>query len=410
MNILLVNKYHFPKGGADRAYLDMGALFERAGHSVAYFAMQHPKNFPTPWEKYFVSGIDYEEAHHVGIVEKVRIVRNILWNAEAERNMEQLLKEFHPDIVHLHNIYHQLSPSILHPIKKRAIPTVMTLHDYKLVSPNYSLFVCGRIWEETKGGAYWKCVRDRCVKDSVAKSMVCAAEAYFHKRIDAYGAIRTFLSPSRFLLEKFREFGFDRPIEYLPNPLTPFPTDMSNTVLPKDAPFLFLGRLSAEKGVDVLIRAMQEYQGSSKLCIAGEGPARASLEMLVREIGMSEKVKFLGHLSGLELESARNSAKAILIPSRWYENMPYVLTESLAAGKIVVAANRGGIPERIRHSENGFLFDPEDVVSIADALREVDDCDSLPIQRAARMSAEDLREEVYIRNLLGIYESLGVGH
>lgn len=286
----------------------------------------------------------------------------------------------------------------------------MTLHDYKLVSPNYSLFVRGKIWEETKNGAYWKCVRDRCVKDSVAKSAVCVAEAYFHKWIDAYGAIQKFLSPSRFLIDKFREFGFDRPIEYLPNPLSPFPEDMSDVALLQDAPFLFLGRLSAEKGVDMLIHAMQEYRGLSKLCIAGEGPERVSLEALVKDLGIGKRVKFLGHLFGSELELVRKSAKAILIPSRWYENMPYVLTESLAAGKVVVAANRGGIPERIHHGENGFLFDPEDTASIANVLREVDHCNTLPIQHAARTSSEDLREELYIRNLLGIYKSLGVKH
>lgn len=410
MNILLVNKYHFAKGGADRAYLDMGAMLERAGHSVAYFSMKHSKNLPTPWERYFVSGIDYENSDRLGLSEKIRAAKNIIWNREAEQSMSRLLDEFHPDIVHMHNIYHQLSPSILRPIKKRGIPIIMTLHDYKLVSPNYSLFARGKIWEETKNGTYWTCVRDRCVKDSYAKSIVCAAEAYVYKWIGAYHAIQTFLSPSKFLIEKFKEFGFTHPIEYFPNPLVPFPEDFSEMMPAKDAPFLFLGRLSAEKGIDTLLRGMREYSGPSKLFIAGEGPERENLEALTEELGIGDRIRFLGYLSGSELEVTRKLAKAILIPSRWYENMPYVLTESLGAGKIVVAADRGGIPERIRHGENGFLFDPEDTASIAKILREVDTCDVLPIQHSARVSVDDLREAIGIQNLVRLYSSLCVKH
>ncbi len=403
MKILLINKFHFIQGGADRAYLDMGLALERAGHDVAYFSSESVKNLPTPWSRHFVSGISYDKADQQGFFEKVRIARDIIWNREAEKKMNQLLNEFQPDIVHLHNIYHQLSPSILRPIRRCGIPVVMTLHDYKLISPNYSLFVRGKVWEGAKDGAYWKCVRDRCVKNSRAKSIVCSAEAYIHRYIGAYDVVRTFLSPSNFLIEKFREHGFKRSIEYLPNPLIPFPEDLSRQLLAEDAPFVFIGRLSAEKGIDMLLRAFSRYKGRSCLRIVGDGPERRALESLSQELGLRSRVSFEGFLSGNNLREVRSSARAIIIPSRWHENMPYALLEAMAAGKVVIAARRGGIPEKVREGENGFLYDPEDEDSFLESIRRFEMSDVCAIQRAARASVMDLREDIFLERLMRLY-------
>lgn len=409
MKILLVNKYHFAQGGADRAYLDMGDMLTRAGHEIAFFSMRHPKNISTVWNQYFASNVDYEEAGRAGLSQKIRVATNILWNREAEGCMERLLDNFCPDIVHVHNIYHQLSPAILRPIKKRGIPAVMTLHDYKLISPNYSLFVRGNIWEETKNGAYWKCVRDRCVKDSFAKSALCAAEAYIHRWIGTYDTISLFLSPSQFLIKKFQEFGFDRPIEYLPNPLVPFPKEDSFTELSNNAPFVFIGRLSPEKGIEKILIALKKLDDTSTLHIVGDGPERGRLMALTEEFSISHRVSFLGYLSGSTLNRERNEARAILLPSLWYENMPYALTEALAEGAIVIASRRGGIPERVRDGENGFLFDPNDTRSLVEKMRLVQSLknESLRnIRKAARESVEDLREELFVKHLDTLYRGM----
>ena len=409
MKILLVNKYHFIQGGADRAYLDMADILTRAGHEVAFFSMHHPKNFPTKWSKYFVSSVDYDDARNVGVLERFRMASRILWNREAERNMAQLIQDFCPDVAHVHNIYHQLSPSIFRPLKRVGVPVVMTLHDYKLVSPNYNLFVRGKIWEASKNGSYWKCVRDRCVKDSYVKSFVCAVEAYAHNSFGAYDSVNLFLSPSYFLIEKFREFGFRRKIEYLSNPLVPFPEDDSSAQASKNAPFVFIGRLSPEKGVDRILLAMRECGGSSKVHIVGEGPERENLEALARMLGISDKVIFRGYLSGAELEQERKGALAIIVPSLWYENMPYALTEALAEGAVVIAAKQGGIPERVRDGENGFLFDPEDAGSLVEKMRIVQTLDNLSLRRirkSARESVADLHKEMFVRNIEFMYQRL----
>lgn len=406
MKILLVNKYHFVQGGADRAYLDMADILMRAGHEIAFFSMRHSKNISTPWERYFVPNVEYGDMDRLGFSEKIRVAKNILWNREAEDRMERILEEFRPNIVHLHNIYHQLSPSILRPIKKRGIPAVMTLHDYKLISPNYNLFVHGNIWEETKNGAYWKCVRDRCVKDSFVKSAICATEAYIHRWIGAYASVKLFLSPSRFLIKKFREFGFDRPIEFLSNPLVPFPEKRLSHDLLENASFVFIGRLSPEKGVEKILIALKKLDDASMLHIVGDGPERGRLMALAEDLGISRRVSFPGYLSGDALVRERSGALAILLPSLWYENMPYALTEALAEGAIVIAARRGGIPERIRDGENGFLFDSDDVNSLVEKMRLVRSFDNDSLSRirvAACESVEDLREEAYMHHLDAFY-------
>jgi glycosyltransferase involved in cell wall biosynthesis len=407
MKILLVNKYHFPQGGADRAYLDMADVLTRAGHEVAFFSMQHPKNLPTKWSEYFVSNAEYGDSENLRVFQRLQLAFRILWNREAKRNMERLIQDFRPDIAHLHNIYHQLSPSILSPLRKAGVPVVMTLHDYKLVSPNYNVFVRGNLWEETKNGKYWTCVRDRCVKDSYAKSLVCATEAYLHRFLGSYDSIRAFLSPSRFLIQKFQEFGFKHPIEYLSNPLVPFPENIFEDAPSKDAPFVFIGRLSVEKGVEKILYALKGLDDSYTVRIVGDGPDRARLEALVDKLDVSARVVFRGFLSGLELEWERRSARAILLPSLWYENMPYALTEALGEGAIVIAARRGGIPERVRDGENGFLFDPENPASLVETMHRVQTLDEISlrnIRKSARKSVEDLREEIFVKNIESLYK------
>jgi len=148
MKILIVNSFNFLKGGSDRAALDMLKILEDHGHEVAYFSTIHPDNYPSKWSKYFVKYYDLNSSH--GWMSKIKIVLRIWYNFEARKKIRALIRDFKPDIAHLHNIYHHLSPSVISELKKHKIPVVKTLHDYKLISPNYYLFLDGKIWEKTK--------------------------------------------------------------------------------------------------------------------------------------------------------------------------------------------------------------------------------------------------------------------
>jgi glycosyltransferase involved in cell wall biosynthesis len=229
----------------------------------------------------------------------------------------------------------------------------MTLHDYQLISPNYNLFANGKIWEASKPDKYWRCVADRCVKNSYIKSLVCALEAYWYGFLKIYEKIDLFISPSKFLINKFKEFGFKKEIVYLPNPLFAGKEKLSNKT--DESYILYYGRLSAEKGIGDLLSAYSKLDIKIKLKIAGDGPLRKDLEEKIKEENIIG-AEFLGHLDEEELQKAIIRAELIVAPSRWYENAPYSVLESLALGKIVLASDLGGLPELIKDGRNGFLF------------------------------------------------------
>lgn len=378
----------------------MARMLEERGHTVAFFSMRHPENRPTPWEKYFIENIEYQE-RGLSLRQRLSLAGKILFNFDAKKRLGRLLDDFQPDIAHIHNIYHQLSPSIFWPLKKRSIPIVMTLHDYKLVSPNYSLFVRGKIWEHTSG---LRCIFDRCVKDSFMKSLVCAFEGWLHAFLGSYKKVSIFIAPSRFLIEKYKALGFRQEISYLPNPLAPLERMSESLAWEKDT-FLYFGRLSPEKGVDLAIEAWALLGEEKKLWIVGDGPERKRLEALTKEKNITERVTFFGACYGEELERLKQRAVAIILPSRWYENFPYTLIESLQSGCIVIAADTGGMTERITHGENGLLFQSSDAQALAEAIRSLASLPLDTLRARAQASVADLTEEAFCAELLRIYRS-----
>ncbi len=403
MRILLLNKYHYRKGGAERAYFDMADMLSEAGHEVAFFAMEHPKNIPTPWSKYFVSGVDYADTE-VSFLQKVRSAIRIIWNHEANKKLAALIEDFQPDVAHAHNIYHQLSPSIFHVLKRKGIPIVLTLHDYKLVSPNYNLYANGHIWDHASG---LRCIADRCIQGSVIKSAICTLEKWVHSVLGSYHLVSVLISPSQFLATKAVELGWrGKPIAVIPNPLreSELSQSLSQTEIVQNR-LVFFGRLSAEKGIDQALRAVAAVPGK-EFRIIGEGPAQESLRALTKELGMEERVQFIGARYGADLQNELRTAEAVIIPSVWYENLPYVVTESLALGLVVAAAASGGITERIIHGKNGFLYQLGDTESLVQVLTNLEQHDLTALRHEAQKSVRDLAPEIFLKKLEALYKSV----
>lgn len=400
MKVLLINKYHYLKGGAERAYFDMGEILAKHGHEVAYFSMEHPENRSGEWNRFFAPPAEYRKAAY-GFRERFRLAKGIIYNRSAGKRLGRLLDEFRPDVAHLHNIYHQLSPSVIAALKRRGIPVVMTLHDYKLVSPNYNLFVRGRIWEHGSG---WRCVSDRCVHDSYSRSLICALEQWVHRAWGIYGRVDRYLSPSRFLIRKFEELGFPYPIDYLPNPLPAVPSAPAGG---RDSRvLLFFGRLSVEKGVETALEALVRLPGEYRLRIAGTGPDEERLRQMAAVLGVDGRTDFLGHLDPDSLEIEKHRAGTILLPSVWYENLPYALIESLASGCVVVASRIGGMAERIEDGKSGFLFTPGDPAALAAAVERAAKANPEAVSAAAKESVRDLDPEAFYKELIQRYGEL----
>ncbi len=404
MRILQVNKFHYPRGGADKYYLELGQALEDSAYDVAYFSMHHPKNIESKWSPYFVSRLSFNEG---GFIDKLKIPFRIIYSFEAKRKFKKLVLDFEPDIIHIHNIYHQLSPSILHVARKYKIPVLMHLHDYKLICPNYQLFAHGRIYEDFKPDNYFNCFKTRCFKNSRAKSFLASLEMTIHHKLwHIYKKnIARYIAPSQFMINKVVEYGYNKDkFELIYNPFSA-KLEASNELLAEarlDNYLLYFGRLSAEKGIDSLILAVAKSK--HKLKIAGEGEDRDKLESLAKE--NKADVEFLGFKSGAELRDLIMEAKATVLPSIWYENMPLSMLEALNLACPVIAANIGGMPEMVVDGKNGFLFEPGNVESLVEAIERLGKADMGSMRQAARASAHHLSMDSNLKLVLEVYKKV----
>ncbi len=350
MRILLINQFFYRRRGAETYLFDLKALLERNGHEVAVFSMVHPENEPSPWSQYFVSSVDYSNKN-------IKAAARMFWSREAQRKLDTLLDVFKPDLAHIQNIYHQISPSVLVTLKKRHIPIVLTLHDYKLICPNYELYTENETCRRCKGGRYYNAVVHRCLKSSTAMSALAMFEMYLHKLTQVYERnVDCFISPSQFLKNEVIAWGEQlKRIEVLPNFIDT--TAASAGDIGRDV--LYAGSLSPIKGVGLLLDNFRENQYGCRLLLAGSGPLQAN---------STATIQFLGQLSKEELAQQMRQSRVVVVPSRHHENFPYTVLEAFAAGKPVIGSRRGGIPELVQDGKTGWLFEPNKPASLTAAL------------------------------------------
>jgi glycosyltransferase involved in cell wall biosynthesis len=402
MKILLINKFLYPKGGDAISTLTTGRILIDHGQEISYWGMDHPDNPDYPFREYFVANVNYEAAG--GLSVKGRAVMNILYSFEARKKISAVLERVKPDVVHLHNFAHQISPSILYEFNKNNIPVVMTMHDYKLVCASYSMLVDGKPCEKCMWGKYYHCGLNKCTKGSLFKSMVNVAEMYLHhKLLHVYDKIDLYISPSRFLKDKVEEMGLNGEVAYLPNCVDVDGFEPGYDWQEKS--IVYVGRISHEKGFETLIDAVKDI-GEIKLKIIGDGPLKGFLEDKIRKEGIGN-VAFLGYRTGKTLHDEIRRSMFLVIPSEWYENNPMTVIEAFALGKPAVGARIGGIPELVRDWETGLTYtsgDVEDLHEKITLMLENKDRISQMGKNARILVEKELNAEVHYRNLMKIYQ------
>lgn len=364
VRVLLVNKFFVARGGAETVVLQTRRLLEEAGHEVVLFGMRTGAETDEPWLSFFVSERRYFDGP---LLRRVRDAASTVYSFEARRRLRDLLRSAQPEVAHLHNVYHQLTLSLLDELEAQRIPTVMTLHDYKPACPAYQLLTHDGVCERCLGGAYWNAVRHRCLKGSLVGSALVALEAYLARVRRLYAKVDRFLAPSVFLRDVMVRAGMPRKaIEVLPNavPLAPAPRPQ-----PAPASFLYAGRLSWEKGIDTLLEAVALARGPLEVRIAGEGPAAADVRRRVEAEALP--VQLLGFLEREDVAGELVRATASLLPSRCYENCPMAILEAGARGVPTIASRIGGIPELVTSGVDGMLVPPGDAPALASALDEL---------------------------------------
>ncbi len=403
--LLSINNYYYRRGGSETVFFEHNRLFAEAGWEVVPFSMHHAQNLPTPWARYFVQESEGEGSRST--VSKVIRAVNAIYSTEASRRIRELIEVNRPDVAHAHNIYHHLSPSVLVELHRHEIPIVLTLHDLKLACPAYKMYSHGVVCEQCRGGALRNVVVNRCIKDSRAMSALVWLESSVHKMLDVYRkTVTQFVVPSRFFLAKFAEWGIDTSrFTHVPNSVD------VDALRPQGEPgdaFVYLGRLVEEKGVDTLVRAAA--QARVRLRIVGTGPEEPRLRQLAAELGGD--VDFAGYLSGPDLQAAIASARAVVVPSEWYENAPLSVLEASALARPVIGADIGGIPELIRQEETGFVFQSGNLEALVEVLTRVQGLPVATLARMGRAGREWMRAEftpaAYRERMLSIYRRHGV--
>lgn len=402
LKILLVNKFIFPKGGDAISTLTTGRILEAHEHEVVVWGMQHPDNLFYPFQEYFVSSVDYDTVN--SLTSKARAAMNILYSFESREKIATLLEKVQPDIVHLNNFAHQISPSILDEIKKHHIPVVMTMHDYKMVCPAYSMLCNSEICERCKGGRFYQCGINRCTKGSLLKSMVNVIEMYLHHRLlHIYDKIDIYISPSRFLKDKVQEMGLKGEIFYLSNcvELEGFEPDFGW----EEQSIVYVGRLSHEKGVKILIDAVKGIP-DVQLKIIGDGPLKKTLEKKVESEHIAN-VTFLGYRTGKNLHDEIRKSMFLVIPSECYENNPLTVIEAFALGKPVIGARIGGIPELVRDWETGLTYtfgDSYDLIQKIMLMLSNRERIITMGEKARAYVEQEMNADVYYERLMKIYQ------
>ncbi|HRI88611.1 MAG TPA: glycosyltransferase family 4 protein [Candidatus Hydrogenedentes bacterium] len=384
LRVLHVNKFHFLNGGAELYYLGLVDLLQKHGHTVGHFSMQHPENLPSGQSRYFIDNINYENPG--GLLGKLRIAAHTVYSGEARAKIARLLDAETYDIVHLHNFHHQITPSILPEIRKRNIPIVFTVQDFKIVCPNYKMLTHDGVCERCKGHKYFNCTLHRCNKGSLLGSAINTVEMYFHHAMGYDALYDIFAAPSRFTGEKIIEFGIPREkVRFVPNFIH---LEQYEPCFTPGNYLLYLGRLSQEKGVHTLIEAIKNVP-EVPVMITGRGPYEEDIRRQVASSGLNT-IKLTGHLSGEPLRDAIRNSMAVLIPSEWYENCPLALIEAYAYGKPVIGAKIGGLGDMVRDGDTGYQFEAGNVAQLTEVMKKaVNDRAKLEeMGRAARATAE----------------------
>lgn len=405
MKILFCNKYNFPFSGTEVYLFELMAMLREQGHEVALFAMDDPRG-ASSLHRYVAPLVDFKSSRQ-GWAERVRLAARAIYSRPARASIRQAIAEFRPDVAHVRNIYHHLSPSVLWELKRRGVPVLYHVNDFKLLCPNYNLVAAGQPCERCERGHFWHAVSHGCYPGGRAQATVLVAEAYVHRWLRTYeSCVDQILAPSHFVRDMLLKSGWPAGrIQVLPH-FQKVEGDPPAEAAP-DAHILYFGRLSEEKGLGDLLQAMLSLP-AIRLKIAGEGPLRPTLEEFVRKHGMTN-VSFTGHLRGVELQRLIEESRFSVFPSHAYETLGKSILESYAQGRAVIASDRGSRREFVVHGKTGLLYAPGEASQLASAIALLYERAELAASMgaAARAYVETNHSpQRHVRALTAIYRAL----
>jgi glycosyltransferase involved in cell wall biosynthesis len=377
LTILVGHNYYQQPGGEDQVFAAEAALLESKGHRV----------------------IRYEECNsRIGNRNAAVAALGAVWSSKSARSLSDLVRLHKPDVVHFHNTFPLISPAAYYAVQRQGVPVVQTLHNFRLLCPGATLFREGSVCEECiERKSLLPAVRHGCYRGSRPATAAVATMLSVHRGLGTWQRkVDLYIAVSEFARRKFVDGGLPKSrVVVKPNFVSPDP----GVGVGRGGYALFVGRLSAEKGISVLTSAWSELI-DIPLVVAGDGPlAGTEWPRGVSWIGRKPREKIL---------ELMREARLLIFPSLWYEGAPMTIVEAFACGLPVIASNLGSMAETVDHERTGLLFDPG---GAADLARKVRWAFAHPeAMEAMRVAARREYEEKYTaeRNyklLMAIYET-----
>jgi glycosyltransferase involved in cell wall biosynthesis len=380
VRVLQLHTPYRQPGGEDAVVRAEAEVLRRSGHEVVQYQVQNPP----------------------GAAGAIGSLVLSPWNPLQARRVQGLAERIRPDVAHVHNTWYAQSPAVLWALRRSGVPTVMTLHNYRLVCANGQLFRDGAPCEDCVGASPWHGVQHGCYRDSMVLSVPAAGTIALHDRLRTWSrTVDRFVVLSEFAAERLVRGGLppDR-IELKPN----FVADPGPRAAPAaaSATVLYVGRLSPEKGVQLLVEAWRELgEGPLELVVVGDGPLR---ERLARR--PVARLRLAGQLPAAEVRRQMLAARALVLPSVWYEGQPVAVLEALAAGLPVLGSGIGGVPELLAPLGRDWLAAPGEVASWVAALRALADPERVEVAsaRARALYERSFSVATAAHALEGVYE------
>jgi glycosyltransferase involved in cell wall biosynthesis len=344
VKICLVHNSYEQRGGEDVVFEQERANLNRWGHEVIAY---HRSN---------------TEMKDLAPLTRISLVKNSVWSTDTRREFSELLDREAPDIVHVHNTFFMISPSVYSACKERDIPVVQTLHNFRWICPAYTLYRNGNVCEDCLNGSLWNGIYHGCYRGSTAATAAVALILASHRLMKTWDeCVDYYIALTEFSREKFIAAGL-RPSKIVVKPnfveIDPGPRAKAGDFA------VYVGRLSPEKGLDTLLHAWERLPAQCPLQIVGDGPERAALEDQVRQRNILN-VTFRGSLTRTETIAAMKEARFVVVPSVWYETFSMVIAEAMACGTPVVCSRLGAMKENVADRITGLHFSPGDAEDLA---------------------------------------------
>ena len=378
MKILVIHNVYRETGGEDTVVKQEINLLRQRGHDVrtAFF--------------------DNSDIRNSG--DRIRVALQVGRNGASAARLSAMIATSRPDVVHVHNFFPLVSPGGLEAIAREGIPVVQTLHNFRTICPGGILMRDGQPCESCVGRSRWPAVRWRCYRGSAVGSAAAAYMGHVFRRVlDRHRALITVVAMTRFARSRFLADGFmEDQIVVRPN----FAPDIGPGLATRDGRLVYIGRLSEEKGADIIVRAAARVRGEVE--IVGDGPETDHLRSIA-----PPNVTFAGRIARDEVASKLRSASAVLVPSRCYEGFPMIVAESMACSTPVIASKIGALAEIVEDRKTGRLIATDDIDGWTHAMNEaIDDPGQLAQWGRSARQAYNLMcsEERGYDSLIDIYQ------